>query len=182
MLLFIILALLVILAKSLFPPFVIGDGFSFDVAVAIAGLLSYVALLGFIFGPRGTAGNGSDSRRAAPDAEGNCETTDRLQQDVAARPIAGSSLVRRLVLARADAAKQRIRAQLSEMNDERLFGIGLTSEDIAALRDSVRPPAEVTVVSDISPPIAAPMDATDGIRQHETDASRRERVSGMPRA
>ena len=184
MLLFIVLALLVILAKSLFPLLATEAGFSFDAAVAVAGLLSYIALFGYIFRSQGRAGNGFDSRRAAPVAEENFETIDRQQQDVAARPaarpIAGSSLVRRLVLAKADAAKQRIRAQLSEMDDERLFGIGLTSEDIAALRGTASPPAEVTVASEKSPPIAGLLDATDDIRHHESDTSRRERAADMP--
>ena len=151
-------------------------------AVAIAGLLSYIAMFSYIFWPQRTAGNSFDSRQAASVA-GHFETADHLQQDVArpaGRPIAGSNLVRRLVLAKSDAAKQRIRAQLSETDDERLFGIGLTSEGIAALRGTASlPAAEVTVASEISPPIAGLLDATDDMRRHENDAPRRERVSGM---
>ena len=60
-------------------------------------------------------------------------------------PIAGSSLVRRLVLAKDDPAKQRIRAWLSDIDDERLFCLGLTSEDIAALRGTASPPAEAAI-------------------------------------
>jgi hypothetical protein len=47
-----------------------------------------------------------------------------------------SSLVRRLVQARADdPVKQRARAWLCELSDDQLStGLGLTSEDIAALR------------------------------------------------
>ena len=183
MLLFITLALLVILAKSLFSLLATEAGSSFDAAVAIAGLLSCIAMFSYIFRPQTTTGNGFDSRRAASVAEGHFETDDHSQQDVAARPagrpIAGSSLVRRLVLAKADAAKQRIRAQLSEMDDERLFGIGLTSEDIAALRGTASLPAEVTLASEISPPIAGLPEATDDMRLHESDRSRRERVSGL---
>jgi hypothetical protein len=63
-----------------------------------------------------------------------------LQQSVARRPTrcrkARSSLVRRLVQARDDPAKQRIRRWLSDITDERLLGFGLTSEDIALLRGS----------------------------------------------
>jgi mannose-6-phosphate isomerase-like protein (cupin superfamily) len=50
-----------------------------------------------------------------------------------------SGLVRRLVLAKTDPAKQRIRAWLSDIDDERLFCLGLTSEDMAALRGTARP-------------------------------------------
>ena len=51
---------------------------------------------------------------------------------------AQSSLVRRLVQARDDPAKQRIRLWLSDINDERLLAFGLTQEDIALLRSSGR--------------------------------------------
>ena len=47
---------------------------------------------------------------------------------------ARSSLVRRLVQARDDPAKLRIRHWLSDINDERLLACGLTQEDIALLR------------------------------------------------
>ena len=49
---------------------------------------------------------------------------------------ARSGLVRRLVQARGDPAKQRIRRWLSDISDERLLSFGLTSEDIALLRGS----------------------------------------------
>jgi len=62
------------------------------------------------------------------------------QQGIAKRPArcrkARSSLVRRLVQARNDPAKQRIRRWLSDINDERLLSFGLTPEDIARLRGS----------------------------------------------
>ena len=51
---------------------------------------------------------------------------------------AKSSLVCRLVAAENDPAKRRIRAWLTELDDERLAGIGLTSEDIAILRGTTR--------------------------------------------
>jgi hypothetical protein len=44
--------------------------------------------------------------------------------------------MRRLVQARDDPAKQRIRRWLSDINDERLLSFGLTPEDIALLRGS----------------------------------------------
>ena len=96
MLLFIVLALLVILTKSLTTLVATDVGFSFDAAVAIAGLLSYIGLFGYIFRPQRTAGKSFDcSRRGAALAEGHFETTDHLQQGIAARPagrpIAGSS-------------------------------------------------------------------------------------------
>jgi hypothetical protein len=63
-----------------------------------------------------------------------------LQQSVARRPTrcrkARSSLVRRLVRATDDPAKQRIRRWLSDITDERLLSFGLTPEDIALLRGS----------------------------------------------
>jgi hypothetical protein len=49
---------------------------------------------------------------------------------------AQSSLVRRLVAAKDDPAKQRIRRWLSDIDDEHLFGFGLTAEDILLLRGS----------------------------------------------
>jgi hypothetical protein len=49
---------------------------------------------------------------------------------------ARSSLVRRLVQAKDDPAKQRIRRWLSDISDERLLNLGLTPEDIALLRGS----------------------------------------------
>jgi hypothetical protein len=63
-----------------------------------------------------------------------------LQQSVARRPTrrrkAPSSLVRRLVRATDDPAKQRIRRWLSDITDERLLSFGLTPEDISLLRGS----------------------------------------------
>jgi uncharacterized protein YjiS (DUF1127 family) len=47
---------------------------------------------------------------------------------------ANSGLVRRLVAAKSDPAKQRIRAWLTNLDDHQLSGIGLTREDIAILR------------------------------------------------
>ncbi len=61
----------------------------------------------------------------------------------------GSPLVRRLVLAKDDPAKQRIRAWLSGIDDERLFCLGLTSEDIAALRGTASLPARATAAQGI---------------------------------
>ncbi len=52
---------------------------------------------------------------------------------------AGSSLVRRLVRAQDDPAKQRIRAWLSDIDDERLLNFGLTLKDIAVLRGTQAP-------------------------------------------
>jgi hypothetical protein len=185
MLPFIILALLAILTKS---------------PVAIAGLLSYnIGLFGYIFWPQRTSGKSLNrSRRGASVAEGPFETTDHLRQDIAVRPagraIAGSGLVRRLVRTKDGPAKQRIRAQLSEIDDERLFCLGLTSEDIAALRGAASPQAEATIAQaldapsedgstrQISPRLQAFWDATDHRRHHESDTSRRERVSDMRNA
>jgi hypothetical protein len=194
MLLFIILALLVMLAKSLFS--LAATEVNFDTEVAIAGLFSYIGLFGYIFWPQRTSGKSLDRpRRGASVAEGHFETIDHPQQDIAARPagsaIAGSPLVRRLVRAKDDPAKQRIRARLSEIDDEHLLGLGLTSEDIAALRGAASLPVEATIAQaldapsedscayQISPPIAGALDATDHMRHHESDTSRRQRVSDM---
>ena len=61
------------------------------------------------------------------------------RQDITARPVerlkGQSSLVRRLVQAQDDPAKQRIRVWLKDLDDEKLSGIGLTPEDIVVLRD-----------------------------------------------
>jgi uncharacterized protein YjiS (DUF1127 family) len=61
-----------------------------------------------------------------------------LRRGMSARPAthlkARSSLVRRLVQARDDPGKQRIRAWLSALDDEQLSNLGLTAEDIHALR------------------------------------------------
>jgi hypothetical protein len=46
----------------------------------------------------------------------------------------GSSLVRRVVQAQDDPAKQRIRAWLRALDNEQLSSLGLLSEDIAVLR------------------------------------------------
>lgn len=60
-----------------------------------------------------------------------CESAERP-----ARCRARSSLVRRLIRAKDDAAKQRIRRWLSDIDDERLLSFGLTPEDIDQLRGS----------------------------------------------
>jgi hypothetical protein len=62
----------------------------------------------------------------------------RSQQSIAFWPIADrkvkSRLVRRLVEASDDPAKQRIRRLLVDIDDERLLRFGLTPDDIVALR------------------------------------------------
>ena len=62
------------------------------------------------------------------------------QQSIAKRPArcrkARSGLVRRLVQARDDPAKQRIWRWLIVIDDERLLRFGLTPEDIVLLRGS----------------------------------------------
>ena len=180
MLLFIVLALLVSLAKSMLPLLATDVGFRFDAPVAIAGLLSCIGLFRYIFRPERIAGKRFDGpRRGTVVAEGYFETIDHLHQGFAirpaARPKAGSSLVRRLVLAKDDPAKQRIRTQLSAIDDERLACLGLTSEDIAALRGTASPPAEATIALQISPSSAGRLDATDAAP--ESDPPRRERLS-----
>ena len=56
-----------------------------------------------------------------------------------ALPSARSSLVRRLVAARDDPAKRRIREWLANLGDERLSGLGLTPQDILVLRAAQGP-------------------------------------------
>jgi hypothetical protein len=72
---------------------------------------------------------------------------------------ADSSLVRRLVQARDDPAKQRIRRWLSHINDERLLAFGLTPEDILILRDSDNPAQAGS--RRFAPSSARPPDITD---------------------
>jgi hypothetical protein len=120
-------------------------------AVAIEGLLSDSCQ------PEGTAGKSFDSsRRGASVAEAHHKTADHSRQGIAirpvGRPITGSRLVRRLVLAKDDPAKQRIRAWLSDIDDERLFCLGLTSEDVAALRGTASRPAEPTIAQGLDAP------------------------------
>jgi len=49
-------------------------------------------------------------------------------------PVAKSSFVLRILEARDDAAKRRIHELLLEIDDDWLFGFGLSPEDIALLR------------------------------------------------
>jgi hypothetical protein len=64
-------------------------------------------------------------------------------------------LVRRLILAKDDPAKQRIRAWLSDIDDDRLSCLGLTSEDIAALRGTANPPAETAIAQGLDATLKA---------------------------
>jgi hypothetical protein len=134
-------------------------------ALAIAGLFGYVCRL-----ERTTGESFDRSRRGASVAEGFFETTDHSPPGAAVqparRPITGSSLVQSLVRATGDPAKRRIRAWLGAIDDKRFVGLGLTSEDIAALRGAANPSGEATIAqglgapsedrgtSRISPPIA----------------------------
>jgi hypothetical protein len=173
---FIVLALLVVLTKSLISLAASEIGLKLVAVVVAAGLLSYMCRLGR------TAGKSFDcSRQGGSVAEGHIETIDRLQQDIDVSParqaIPGSSLVRRLVRAKDDPPKQRIRLQLSEIDDEGLFSLGLTPEDIAMLRGTSGAPAETIIASQISPSIAGPLEPTD---TPERDPPRRERVLHVP--
>jgi hypothetical protein len=80
-------------------------------------------------------------------------TTKQSQSAPPACPDYGkprSSLVRRLVQAKDDPAKHRIRAWLREIDDEQLRRFGLTIEDIAILR---RPSTSAGSVGDeLTPP------------------------------
>ena len=68
--------------------------------------------------------------KADPSAEASAKA------EAIPRRRARSSLVRRLVEAKDDPAKQRIRRRLGDIDDARLLGFGLTPEDIALLRGS----------------------------------------------
>jgi hypothetical protein len=63
---------------------------------------------------------------------------ESMPETPAAQPvgnrIATSSLVKRLVHAQGDPAKQRIRALLGNICDEKLLNFGLSAADIALLR------------------------------------------------
>jgi hypothetical protein len=63
---------------------------------------------------------------------------EHSSQNGAARPAtrqkARSGLVHRLVNAKDDPAKQRIRRWFSDISDEQLLSCGMTPEDIALLR------------------------------------------------
>jgi hypothetical protein len=63
-----------------------------------------------------------------------------LRRGLIARPAqhrnVASSLVRRLVQAQDDPAKHRIHGWLRDLDDAQLSSLGLTSEDIAVLRDT----------------------------------------------
>jgi hypothetical protein len=64
-----------------------------------------------------------------------------LRRGMIARPAkprkVASSLVHRLVQAQDDPAKHRIRGWLRDLDDAQLSSLGLTSEDIAVLRDTL---------------------------------------------
>jgi hypothetical protein len=146
MLLFIVLALLILVIKSLIPLFATAVGLKLVATVAIAGLFNVV------YRPGRTTRKSPDScQRRALVGEANFETVECLQQSVAVSPIArqksGSSLVRRLVQAKDDPAKQRIRTSLSNIDDGKLSNLGLTSEDIATLRGTLSLPAEAAVTT-----------------------------------
>jgi hypothetical protein len=71
--------------------------------------------------------------------DGNVTMTKRSQRTSAIHsnyPKCKSSFVRRLVRAKDDPAKRRVRAWLSKIDDEHLLGFGLTNEDIAICRNN----------------------------------------------
>ena len=89
MLLFFVVALLVILAKSPFR-FLRCAGFRFDVAVTIAGLLNYIGLVGYVLA---ADDNRQEFRLVSARcflADGHFETTGFLQH-IAAHPVGPES-------------------------------------------------------------------------------------------
>ena len=114
--------------------------------------------------PRFVRGSESSdcSQQGSSVAEGHFEAVDHLQQG------AGSSLVRRLVLAKDDPAKQRMRVWLSDVNDERLLRFGLTFQDIAALRGTVNRPAEMTIAQELDAPAGCPFPTDEVNMQNVT--------------
>lgn len=84
-----------------------------------------------------SAGIWKESANQPETMDGNVMTTKRLQTTSEAHahsPEIKSSLVRRLVQAKDDPAKRRIRAWLNEIDDERLLAFGLTHEEIRICR------------------------------------------------
>jgi hypothetical protein len=80
------------------------------------------------------------------------------RQGMAASPVvfprAESAFVRRLLEARDDAVKFRVREWLMRLDDQRLMGFGLTKDDIALLRGSLPIPSNGPSGSSVGPPIA----------------------------
>jgi hypothetical protein len=81
---------------------------------------------------------------AAPCRVSKTKRDHGSQQNITARPVgceeSRSALVRRLVNARDDPAKHRIRHWLSEISDDRLLSVGLTAQDIVLLRGTPSAP------------------------------------------
>jgi hypothetical protein len=81
---------------------------------------------------------------AAPCHVSKTERDHGSQQSIPARPVghekSRSALVRRLVSARHDPAKRRIRHLLSDISDDRLLSFGLTAQDIVLLRGTPNAP------------------------------------------
>lgn len=75
------------------------------------------------------------------------------KQGLAVRPVqhvrGGSSLVRRIVNAKDDPGKQRVRDWMRAIDDERLSAFGLTPEDIALLRAEPNSGGSVRLVRSI---------------------------------
>ncbi len=111
-------------------------------------------------------------------------TVEGSHRSIAKRPAecreARSSLVRRLVQARDDPAKQRIRRWLGDIDDEQLLRFGLTPEDIALLRgfgDSSRGWITPVPFSDTRPPDIADRKAGALVRQRFPRRPSRDRRS-----
>src|SRR5215467_13639102 len=88
-------------------------------------------------GERASPGLSHNSPRICP-RRGRQMSIQFTRQGMAALPASfsrpRSSFVRRLLRARDDAVKQRVRTWLMGLDNERLLGFGLAPEDIALLR------------------------------------------------
>jgi hypothetical protein len=154
-------------------------GFSFDATVAIAGLLSrYIGLFSYIFRPQRTAGKSFRilSPSCCPQG-GVLKRPDHLQQGIAVPPRSasdsGSSPVRRLVRAKDDPAKQRIRrSSVKSMMRGSLALASIGRYCHAAWREVA---AEWSIGQPLWQPIAGLLDATDAVPK--SDPARREHVS-----
>jgi hypothetical protein len=80
----------------------------------------------------------------APCRVSKTERDHGSQQSIPARPVgckkSQSALLRRLVSAKDDPAKQRVHRWLSDISDDRLLSFGLTARDIAVLRGTPTAP------------------------------------------
>jgi hypothetical protein len=122
MLLFIILALLVIPTKSLIPLAATDADFTCDAAVAIAGLLSYIGLFGYVFWPQRTTGKSLDRspRGASVEARPSRCRLAAEARDIDDRPASLRTQDRQHGLDHRHGAKEVRQAQPSPAPEDRM--------------------------------------------------------------